>query len=99
MKKILFTILQFLLFLIVFAVGSFLRPFHLRWGVTVTSGNATRFFVPDGLLLTLGVFLVIVVLQALRKRLCNTTWTVIAFLAAVAAGYALRLGFITRDIF
>jgi hypothetical protein len=98
-KKILFSILQFLLFLIVFAVGSFLHPFHMRWGLTVTSGNVTRFFVPDGLLLALGIFLAIVVLQAIRKRLCNTTWTVIAFVAAVALGYAMKLGFVTHDIF
>ena len=98
-KKILFTFLQFLLFLIVFAVGSFLHPFHLRWGVTVTAGTVTRFFVPDGLLLAIGIFAAIVVLQALRKRLCNTTWTVIAFVAAVAVGYAMKLGFVTHEIF
>lgn len=98
-KKILFAFLQFLLFLVVFAVGSFLHPFHLRWGVTVTSGNVTRFFVPDGLLLAIGILIAIVVLQAIRKRTCNTTWTIVAFLVAVAVGYAAKLGFVTRDIF
>lgn len=115
MKKALFTFLQFLLFLIVFAVGSFLHPFNLHWASTestveqasTTNGAVTtivrshtmHYFVPDGLLLALGVFLAIIILQAIRKRLCNTTWTVVAFLLAVAVGYALRLGFVTQDLF
>jgi len=96
MKRILFTILQFCLFLAVFALGSFLwHPFRMRWDVTVSSGKVTHFFVPDGLLLAIGIFIAIVVLQALRKRLCNTTWTVVAFVAAIAVGYALKFGFVT----
>lgn len=99
MKKVLFTILQFVLFFFLFAGGSFLHPFHLRWGVTVTTPEVTRYFVPDGLLLALGVFAAIVVIQALRKRLCNTPWTVLAFVAAIGLGYAMKLGFVTHEIF
>lgn len=98
-KNILFCVLQFFLFLIVFAVGSFLHPFHLHWGTTTTANHVTRYFVPDGLLLALGVFLAIIVLQALRKRLCDTTWTVIAFVSAIAVGYALKFGFVTHDLY
>ena len=97
MKKFLFTLLQFFLFLIVFAVCSFLHPFNLHWGNTVTAAGA-RYFVADGLLLALGLLLVIVIAQAVRKRLCNTTWTVIAFILAVAIAYAMKLGFITREL-
>ena len=97
MKKFLFTLLQFFLFLIVFAVGSFLHPFNLHWANTVTAAGA-RYFVADGLLLALGLLLVIVITQAVRKRLCNTTWTVIAFVLAVAIAYAMKLGFITREL-
>jgi hypothetical protein len=97
MKKFLSTVLQFFLFLIVFAIGSFLHPFNLHWGNTVTAAGA-RYFVADGLLLTLGLFVVIIIAQAIRKRLCNTTWTVIAFILAVAAAYAMKLGFITREL-
>lgn len=99
MKRVLFTILQFFFFLILFAVGSFLHPFHLRWGVTVTTSQVTRYFVPDGLLLALGVFVAILALQALRKKLCNTPWTILAFVAAIGFGYALKLGFVTHEIF
>jgi uncharacterized protein YacL len=97
MKKFLFTLLQFFLFLVVFAVGSFLHPFNLHWGNTVTAAGA-RYFVADGLLMALGLLLAIVIAQALRKRLCNTTWTVIAFILAVAIAYAMKLGFITREL-
>jgi uncharacterized protein YacL len=97
MKKSLFTLLQFFLFLIVFAVGSFLHPFNLHWSNTVTAAG-TRYFIADGLLLTLGLLLVIIIAQALRKRLCDTTWTVIAFILAVALAYAMKLGFITREL-
>ena len=63
--KVLSVILQFLLFLVVFAVGSFLHPFNLHWATSVVAGT-TRFFVPDGLLLAIGVFLAI--LELIRHR-------------------------------
>lgn len=96
MKKALSTVAQFLLFLAVFAVGSFVHPFNFHWATTVTP-ESTRYFIPDGLLVAVGVFLAIVVVQAIRKRLCNTTWTVVAFLLAIATGYALKFGFITQE--
>jgi xanthine/uracil permease len=98
MKKALLTFVQFLLFLAVFAVGSFLHPFNLHWATTALAPGATRYFVPDGLLLALGVFLAIVIVQAIRKRMCDTTWTVIAFFLAVVIGYALKFGFITQEL-
>lgn len=98
MKKVLVVIAQSVLFLGIFAVGSFLNPFHLHWALISSSPGVTRYFVPDGLLLALGVFLAIILVQALRRRMCNTTWTVVAFLLAVAIGYAIKLGFITHDI-
>ena len=96
--KVLSVILQFLLFLVVFAVGSFLHPFNLHWATSVVAGT-TRFFVPDGLLLAIGVFLAILAIQALRKRLCDSPWTILSFVLAVAVGYALKFGFVTRDMF
>jgi hypothetical protein len=96
MKKFISTLLQFFLFLVVFAAGSFLHPLNLHWANTVTAAGA-RYFVADGLLLALGLLFVIIIAQAIRKRLCNTTWTVIAFILAVAIAYAMKLGFITRE--
>jgi len=97
MKKVLATLAQFLLFLFVFAVGSVLHPFNFHWATTTTASTA-RYFVPDGLLLALGVFLAIVLVQALRKRLCDTTWTVLAFVLAIGIGYAMKFGFVTHDL-
>ena len=97
MKKILVTFLQFLLFLIVFAVGSFLHPFNFHWATTAAAGTS-RFFIPDGLLLALGVFLAILAVQALRKRTCDSPWTILGFVLAIAIGYALKFGFVTKDL-
>jgi hypothetical protein len=110
MKKVLFTFLQFLLFLAVFAIGSFSHPFNLHWTSTSSSitqyptGTVTRshivhYFVPDGLLLAVGVLLAIVVIQLIRKRPSNSVWTVLAFALAVAAGYAMRFGYVTMDLY
>jgi xanthine/uracil permease len=98
MKKALSTFAQFLLFLAVFAVGSFLHPFNLHWATTALAPGSTRYFIPDGLLLSLGVFFAILVVQAIRRRMCDTTWTVVAFVLAIAIGYALKFGFITQDL-
>ncbi len=114
MKKVFAVIGQFVLFLVIFAVGSFLHPFNIHWassstkvtestdasGVTTMVGTHTaRYFVPDGLLLAVGVLLAIVVVQLIRKRTYNTVWTVLAFALAVAAGYAMRFGYVTQDLF
>jgi hypothetical protein len=81
MKKALAVILQFLLFLFLFAVGT------------------TRYFVPDGLMITVGVFVAILAVQALRKRTCDSPWTIVSFVLAIAIGYALKFGFVTKDVF
>ncbi len=115
MKKAIAVIAQFVLFLFLFAVGSFLHPFNFHWAysnstttessaangavTTVIRSHTAHFFVPDGLLLAIGVLLAIMVIQAIRKRLCNTPWTILAFALAIAAGYAMRLGFVTQDLF
>jgi hypothetical protein len=97
MKKALLALGQFVMFLAVFALGSFMHPFNLHWAQKTAPTGVITFFVADGLLLAVGVFLAIVIVQAIRKRTCNTPWTVIGFLLAVAVGYSIRLGFITRD--
>jgi len=96
MKKALNIVVQFILFLGLFAVGSFMHPLNWHWATTVTP-EGTRYFIADGLLLSVGAFLAIVVVQAIRKRLCNTSRTIIAFVLAVVVGYIVRLGFITTE--
>ncbi|WP_260703710.1 hypothetical protein [Edaphobacter flagellatus] len=98
MKKVLVTFAQFLLFLLAFAVGSFLHPFNLHWATTTADSGATRYFVADGLLLSLGIFVAFLAIQAIRKRTCDTPWTIVAFLLSTAIGYAIKLGFVTREL-
>lgn len=96
MKRVLLILTQALLFFVLFALGSFLHPFNLHWATTATP-QGTRFFVADGLLLALGAFLAIIIAQSLRKRLCNTPRTIIAFVLAIVAGYIIKLGFVTTE--
>ncbi len=100
MKKAILLILQFFLFLIVFLVGSFMNPFHLRWNVTQLSPTSTRYFVPDGLLLMIAVYILILICQLLAKRLRRAgIWTTAAFLLALAAGFMARFGSATHDLY
>jgi hypothetical protein len=99
MKKFLSTFLQFFLFLLTFAIGSFAHPFNLRWGLTATTPTVTRYFVPDGLLLMVILFVLILIMEALMKRLRTfAPWTTLAFLLAAIVGFVMKLGFITRDL-
>ena len=100
MKKAILLILQFFLFLCVFLVGSLMNPFHLRWNVTQLSPTSTRYFVPDGLLLMIAVYILILICQVLAKRLSRAgIWTTLAFLLALAAGFAARFGSATHDLY
>lgn len=96
MKRALSILAQSLLFLLLFAVGSFLHPFNLHWATTPTP-EGTRYFIADGLLLSFGAFLAAILIQALRKRLRYAGQTIIAFVLAVVVGYIIRLGFITTE--
>ena len=95
-KNVIFAVLQFVLFLVVFAAGSFLPPFHIERVLGVTP-DGTRIFIWDGALLMTGLFVLILLIEALRKRIGRAgLWTAIAFVLAALAGYAAKLGFLTR---
>jgi hypothetical protein len=95
-KNVIFAILQFVLFLLVFAAGSFVPPLHIQQVIGVTA-DGTRIFIWDGLILSAVVFVVILLIEAARKRLPTAgSWTAGAFALAVIAGLALKLGFLTK---
>jgi hypothetical protein len=99
MKNVVFTILQLILFLIVFFVGSIFPPFHFEHVLIATPGT-TRIFIADGLLLTLALYVLIVIIEVLRKRLLTAApWTTLAFLLAVVFGLMMKFGFLTRSAF
>jgi hypothetical protein len=57
MKKIIATVLQFALFLLVFGAFSLFPPFRMQH-VLYSTPTGTRMFIADGLVLTLALFLV-----------------------------------------
>ena len=99
MKNVLVTILQFVLFLAVFAAFSFVPPMHLQHVVGTTS-DGTRVFIWDGLILTALLFIVILAIEAAGRRIRTSgIWTTVAFALAVVIGFAIKLGFKTISSF
>jgi uncharacterized membrane protein YpjA len=99
MKKVVVAILQFILFLIVFFLGSIFPPFHFEHVLIATPG-ATRIFIADGLVLTLALYILIVIVQVVRKRVrISTSWTTLALVLAVVLGLMMKFGFLTRSAF
>jgi hypothetical protein len=95
MKKVLFAALQFLLFLAVFLVGSFVPPFHMEHVLLATPGM-TRIFIADGFVLMVALFVLILLVETLRKRIISYgPWTTAAFILATAVGFWMQLGFKT----
>lgn len=96
MKKAISVFLQFLLFLLVFAAGSFLPPFHIERVLSVSPAG-THLFVGDGLVLMTVLFVIILVVEALTKRLRTAApLTTAAVILAAIVGFAIKLGFVTR---
>jgi len=96
MKKLLSTVLQFVMFLLVYAIFSLFPPFHVE-RVLIATPTYSRIFILDGILITLALYIVIVIVETLVKRLCQVTWTTIAFVLAVLLGYFMKFGFITHE--
>ena len=87
------------MFLVVFFLGSLFPPFHFEHVLIATPGT-TRIFVADGLVLALVLFVLIVILEAVRKRLrIAAPWTTLAFLLAVVFGLMMKFGFKTMSAF
>ena len=71
-KKAMFVVLEMILFFVVYAVGSILPGANKlpEWSTHLASG---KLFVWDGVVMMLGLFVLIVLVQAVRKRLA-TGW-------------------------
>ena len=90
--KIVLAVLQFLLFLCIFFVGSVILPaFGILPNEVVAIGNR-RQFTYDGLVLMLLVYLFILVIEALRKRLRSGGLTTVAFVLALIIGFWWKFG-------
>jgi hypothetical protein len=99
MKKAVLTILKFFLFLIVFGIGSLFPPFHFEHVLIATPG-VTRIFVADGLLLMFALYVLIILVEVMRKRLRTAApWTTLAVILATLLGLMMKFGFLTRSAF
>lgn len=91
--KAILVVLQTLLFLLLFGVGSFLPAFTAFPDWQVHTGP-NRAFVLDGVLLAVAVYLLILLIEAVRKRLRGPGGlTTLALLLALALGFAMKFGF------
>ena len=100
MKKALLVTLQFFLFLGVFLAGSFLHPFHLQWSVTHPTATSTHYFVPDGLLIMLVLYAVILLIEYFTKRLrTGGIMTTMALVLATVVGFMAQFGSVTHDLY
>jgi len=93
MKRVLSVVLQFILFLIVFLVGSLLPAFHLLPSLSVAIGPG-RIFIYDGLLLMLALYVLILLIAVARKRI-HIAWpnSSIALVLALVLGLLMKFGF------
>jgi hypothetical protein len=95
-KNILLTLLQFVLFLLAFAAGNLLPLVNISFVTKWADG--TRGFQWDGVLLMLAWFVVILLIEAARKRLrFAASWTTLALLLAAVTGLVMKFGFMTFD--
>ena len=86
-------VLQTILFLFLFAVGSFLPIFTSLPAWQIQAGPH-RVFVLDGLYLALLAFVLILLTEAARKRLRGPGGlTTLSLALAIALGLAMKLGF------
>jgi uncharacterized BrkB/YihY/UPF0761 family membrane protein len=96
-KKVFFTLLQFILFLLVSFAGITLPIFHVIPSHITKLADQTRGFEWDGVFLMLALFVLILLIEALRKRFLRAApWTVLALVLAAIAEYAMKLG--VRDL-
>jgi|SRR5215469_16280614 len=99
MKKVISTILKFVLFLVVFLVGSLVPPFHFEHVLIATPG-VTRIFVADGILLMFALYIVVILVEIMRKRLRTAApWTTLAVILAAVFGLMMKFGFKTLSAY
>lgn len=95
MKKVLLVLFQFVLFLVTIAAGSFVAPMRIRQ-VLSTQSDGTHIFIWDGIVWAALLLLVILAIEAAQRRIRSAArFTALAFVLALLAGLAFRLGFMT----
>jgi len=102
MKTALFVIghlALFVVFIVVFFGGSLLDPFHMKWFISHPTLTSSRYFVPDGLILMVLLYIVIVGVEAAAKKLRTAgLWTTVTFAIALVVGLLAKFGMLTHDL-
>jgi hypothetical protein len=97
MKRALFVVLELVIFLVVFLVGSILPGIHVLLPMMSVAAGPGRIFVLDGLLLAAAIYVVILLVSVARKRVRTAGMdATIAFVLAVLLGLAMKFGFLTQ---
>ena len=97
LKKVFFTLLQFVLFLLVSFLGITMQVLHIIPSHLTKLADGTRGFEWDGVYMMLALLVLILLIEALRKRIRSAApWTILALVLAGIAEYAMKLG--VRDL-
>jgi hypothetical protein len=97
-RTILSCLFQCVLFLVTFALGSFvLHPFNVRTALAPDDLH-TRVFIWDGLLMMLALYLLVLLIEVFMKQVRRAApWSTIAVALAALVGYLLKFGFLSTD--
>jgi hypothetical protein len=96
-RNIFACLFQFVLFFVTFLLGSFVHPLKVQ---TVLAPDAlhTRVFIWDGLLLMLILYVLVLVVELLMKKLKTAgSWTTLALGLATLLGFLMKFGFLSTD--
>jgi uncharacterized BrkB/YihY/UPF0761 family membrane protein len=97
LKKVFFTFLQFVLFLLVAFLGITMQVLHIIPSHLTKFADGIRGFEWDGVYMMLALLILILLIEALRKRIRSAApWTLLALALAAIAEYAMKLG--VRDL-
>jgi hypothetical protein len=102
MKKVIITLLQFVVFVAFFAatpVFAVFDPFRLKWLISHPTVTSTRWFSPEGLILTLALYVLLLLIELVRKRLrVSAPLTTVALALALLVGLYFKFGWTTHDL-
>jgi hypothetical protein len=93
MKKVLFVVLELVLFLVLFVLGSVVLPGAGVLPVLSVSAGVGRIFVYDGLLLMVVLYGLLLLIAAVRRRMVVGWLSTIAFVLALVLGLLMHFGF------
>ena len=109
MKTVLHILGQLLLFALFVAISSplaqlfigiFFHFHHLSWFVSHPTPTSSRFYDPTGLIFMTVLYLIVLAIEALAKKLRTAgLWTTIVFAVALIVGFIAQFGWATHDLY